>query len=135
MSYLKYTALFVFVFFGMCFAGINIVGGNTPALIIFIASVIASIAIANIIIKLNSRVMILKEITKYTLCFSVVIAMIMISVAFIMVMIVGLADDPDYQSFGGYIAEFVGLVIFIFFPILIIMFLVNMYFKNRYKNG
>ncbi|MDR0467332.1 MAG: DUF5625 family protein [Campylobacteraceae bacterium] len=126
MSYLKYTSLFSVIFLGLFAIGYTTVSIDV---VVTIASFISALIVSNMIIKSNSRVMTFSEIIKYTLCFSIVTAVVMVSVEFIMVT-TGLVISSKFQSFYGYIIEFVGLVSLILIFTLISMFLVNRYFEN-----
>ncbi|MDR0468039.1 MAG: hypothetical protein LBG67_04225 [Campylobacteraceae bacterium] len=96
-----------------------------------VALFIASIIISNKIIKSNSRVMTFSEIVKYALCFSIVTAMVNMTIKLLLTPVGMLKVLP----FTMYILVFCKMVVIILVPIQITMFLVNKYFKNRYKNG
>jgi hypothetical protein len=124
--------LFVVIFFGIFCPIFVIIGGYGILFATAIASVIATFIVSNMIIKSNGRVLTFNEIVKYVLCFYIITAMIMAIVAFIIV--TGLIGSSP-KSFGYYIDVFCGAVNITLLSTLIPMFLVNMYFKNRYRNG
>ena len=137
MNYLKYTSLFVAIFFViLLFLGVTISGDSDTviAVIAVIALAVATTVVSVMIIKSNNRVMTLIEIIKYVLSFSIVTAMTMIVAVFIFITI-GLTTNPNLQSFGNYIFAFCNVVIVILLLALIPMFLINIYFKIKYKNG
>ena len=99
--------------------------------ILVVALFIASVIISNKIIKSNSRVMTSGEIIKYALCFSIVTAMVNMTIKLLLTPVGMLKVLP----FTMYILIFCKMVVITLVPILISMFLVNKYFKVRYKNG
>jgi hypothetical protein len=137
MNYFKYTGLFVAILFGI-FATIfaipifvivnfaNEILANIAIVTLFISPIIAliitSTTVSNMIIKSNGRVMTFGEIIKYTLCFSIVTAIVLIIILIILL-------DNLILSFGERILVTGGVVIAILFSTLITMFLVNIYFK------
>jgi MFS family permease len=154
MNYLKYAGLFVAILFGI-FVGI-FVGIYTIALIavvvftstvgkVFahttiniaftitaIALTITAVIISKKIIKSNGRVMTFSEIVKYALSFSIVSAMVWVITGLLLGVL--LPDGPSLP-FDRYILEFSKAIVVILIPTLITMFLVNIYFKYRYKDG
>ena len=128
MSYLKYTSLFFLIFVAVCgvcfFATESVIasggGINNPIAILPICATIAWVVtatiVANNIIKTKSRIMTFLEIVKYALCF------VMVATLFSWVIIM---FKPTIVSFA--------LIIGALLLALIQMFLVNVYFKNRYK--
>ncbi|MDR0467853.1 MAG: hypothetical protein LBG67_03290 [Campylobacteraceae bacterium] len=129
MNYLKYTGLF-----GVCFViffviGFGIVGvctqnsninpiGIVFTLVPFIALFVASIIVSITIIVSNGRAMTFGEIIIYFLCFFMVVTIIPIVISIsIKIMII-------HTTIGKII------VLLILIP----MFLVNIFFKIKYKN-
>ncbi|MDR0467578.1 MAG: hypothetical protein LBG67_01860 [Campylobacteraceae bacterium] len=131
MNYLKYTGLFFAIFFVLSSVGVAVVGGSD--IVVVITLVITSVIIADMIIKSNNRVMTSSEIVKYTLCFS--IATVMVAMVLFATL---LSENYGLSHYFATSHLFIGVVIvviIVLLPVSISMFLVNKYFKNKYKNG
>ena len=122
MNYLKYTGLFFVIFLGIFVVIVAIFSfvifnfANERFAIFAIAALYIIALIIIMIVKSNNRVMTFGEIIKYALSFSIPMIIIFIT--------------PFIHS-----GEYTRIFITILLPTLISMFLVNIYFKIRYKNG
>ena len=137
MFYAKYTIFFILISLAVAFS-LGIIFGllrfniqDNVMLFIIISYFIASIIIANIIVKVNDEIMTFNRVAKCTISFS--LTWIVINIIFMI-----LSNDPIIEiianmSFSSYIVALLTVIFIFSVSILLPLFLTNKYLAKNFK--